>query len=177
MISGMLKTLQGWMSLFEVGCGSGANLINIVKHFDSVQLGGCDINADAIESGNKSLKGVHLKIGAGDDIMMSDNSVDVVLSDMMLIYVDPRKIDTYIKEMRRIGRKYIVLCEFHSRSWWRRLVLRWNSGYHAYNYKKLLEKHGFYDVVLTKVPEQLWPGGQPQKEYAFIIRATMPKRK
>ena len=171
----MLRNFS-WLSLIEVGCGSGANLVNIVKHFPGRQLGGVDVNPDAIQLAQDTLKNALLKVGSGDDIMLSDNSTDVVLSDMCLIYVGPRKIKKYLEEMKRIARNYIVLCEFHSTSWWNRLALKINLGYNAYNYDKLLEKLGFYDIQMYKLKEEDWPDGNPQKTFAYIIMARVPKR-
>lgn len=178
MITGILKSIENeWKSLMEIGCGSGPNLVNIIKHFNNKQVGGVDVNKDAIKLASESFRGGHFKVGSGEDIMMSDDSCDVVLTDMMLIYVSPSKIDKYVKEIKRIGRKYIVLCEFHSYSFWSRMKLRMSSGYNAYDYRKLLEKYKFYDIELYKIPEEAWPGGNPQKDYGYIIKAKIPKRK
>ena len=174
-ISGILKTLP-WLSLFEIGCGSGANLMNIVKIIGGKQVGGIDVNEKAIELANKTFDGGIFKVGYGDDIMLSDKSTDVVLSDMCLIYVDPSKIDKYLNEIKRIGRKYVLLCEFHSESFWKRIKLRFTSGYYAYNYKKLLEKHDFYDILSYRLRLEDWPGGEPQKSYGWIFLASIPKR-
>lgn len=172
-----LLTQFPWVSLYEIGCGSGPNLINIVKNHPNKQLGGMDVSPTAIAAAAKSLQGAHLKVGSVEDIMMSDYSTDIVLSDMCLIYVDPRKIDQAIGEMVRICRKRLVLCEFHSTSWWERLKLKFTSGYNAYDYVKLLEKHGCYDIVKYKITPQMWPGGEPQKTFGYLITAKVSKRK
>ena len=173
-ISKVLKTFK-WLSLIEIGCGSGANLINIIKAFPGRQVGGVDVNPDAIEEATKYLNGAYLKVNSGDNVMMSDDSTDVVLTDMCLIYVGPRKIKKYLEEMKRIGRHHIILCEFHSDSWWNRMALRFNSGYYAYNYDKLLRKEGFYDIIKLKLREEDWPGGDPQKTFGYIIHARIIK--
>jgi len=175
LITEVLRPLV-WISLIEIGVGGGANLMNILRKLPGKQVGGVDISQDAIDLCNKTFKGGVFKVGSADDMMMSDKATDVLLSDMCLIYVDPFKIDKYIKEIKRVTRKYVVLCEFHSDSLWNRTALRINSGYNAYDYKKLLKKHGFYDIISMKVSEKYWPGGSPQKEFAYIILATVPKR-
>jgi ubiquinone/menaquinone biosynthesis C-methylase UbiE len=109
--------------------------------------------------------------------MMSDNSVDVILSDMALIYVDPFKIDKTVKEMKRVTRRYILLCELTSNSWWEQLKLLWNTGYHGHQYKKILEKHGFYDIMEWKMTPEMWPGGGQQEKCGKFILATVIKRK
>lgn len=150
-ISAALNTIP-WVSLFEVGCGSGPNIVNIVKNFQGKQLGGCDINEMAIRVAKANIHGALLQNGSGDDIMMSDKSTDITLTDMYLIYVDPRHIKKYLMELKRITRNYLVLHEYFAERWWDGWKLRIFSGRHAYNYKKLLEKLGFYDVQIFKMP-------------------------
>lgn len=172
-IVGFLKQLN-WFSLIEIGCASGANLMTIIKSIPNHQLGGVDISEDAIKEASQHLKGALLKVNSADDIMMSDKSCDIILSDMTLIYVSPKDITRYLKEAKRVARNYLVLCEFHSSSWWNRLALRINTGYFAHDYKKLLTKLDCYDIILHKVEEKDWPGGQPQKTFAYIIICKIP---
>ncbi|MEK7180259.1 MAG: class I SAM-dependent methyltransferase [Patescibacteria group bacterium] len=174
-IVAVLKTLN-FVSLFEIGCGPGANLLKIIKEIQDKQVGGTDINADAIELAKKTFNGGVFKVGRADDIMLSDDSTDVALSDMVYIYISPRHIDRHIRELKRITRNYVVLCEFHSISWWQRFKLKWQRGYFAHNWKKLLEKHGFYDVCMIKLRPQDWDG-EPQKTFAYVIMAKVPTYK
>jgi ubiquinone/menaquinone biosynthesis C-methylase UbiE len=105
---------------------------------------------------------------------MSDDSTDVVLSDMTMIYIsNPDKV---MREIKRITRRYVVFCELHSNTLWGKIKLRFTSGYHAHNYKKLLTKHGFKDIQIVKMPADAWPGGNPQKDYGYFIKARKPKR-
>ena len=162
-----LLTRFTWMSLLEVGCASGPNLLNIVKNHQGKQVGGIDVSEDAIKVAQETFQGAFLKVGSAEDIMMSDNSTDVVLSDMCLIYVkNPNKA---IAEMKRVTRKHLLISELHSESWYARMKLRITSGYHAHNYKRLLEKHGFYNLQFIKMTEKMWPGGNPQKTYGYFI--------
>lgn len=165
-----------WLSLLELGCGSGPNLVNIIKKYPGKQIGGTDINEDAIELARKIFKGGIFKVGSAEDVMLSDDSVDIILTDMMLIYVGWWKIDKYIEEIKRLARNKIILCEFHHTSFWQRLRLKLTSGYNAYNYIKLLQKHGFYDIYISKIPENAWPGGDPQKTFGYIMWANVPKK-
>lgn len=174
LLSDILKTFR-WDSLLEVGCGGGANLVNIVAHFKNKQIGGIDINPEAIKLCKETFEGAFLKVGSVEDIMMSDNSVDAILSDMCLIYVD--KPDRAIQEIKRVARNYVLFCEFHSESWFKRLKLKLTSGYNAHNYYKLLKKHGFTGIIIGKIPKDAWKGDYTQKDYGYIIRAKTPRRK
>lgn len=175
-ISYVLRSFD-WVSLLEVGCGGGANLAQINQsHGQQKQIGGTDINGDAIVFCDSVFQGAFFKVCPADDLMMSDNSVDVILSDMALIYVDSKGIDKTMQEFRRVARNRIVLCEFHSESLWERLKIKATTGYNAYNYTKLLEKHGFYDVIRYKLPKNAWPGGL-QEKVGYVIVAKVPRRK
>lgn len=176
MISNLLKEFQ-WMSLLEVGCGAGANLVNILRHFPNKQLGGTDINPDAIKLAMETFKGALFKVCPAHDIIMSDSSTDVVLTDMTLIYSGPWKIKKTLKEIRRVARLYVVFSEFHSENPLERFWLRLTSGYHAHNYRKLLDELGFYDIMLVKVPADAWPGADARQKFRYLVVAKVPRRK
>ena len=176
MIVSLLKRFP-WFSLLEVGSGPGANLAAIVHAIPGRQVGGVDINPEAIQLGQKTFHGAFFKVCPAHDIMMSDNSCDVILTDMTLIYYGPRRVHEVIKEIRRVARTHVVLCEFHSENWFSRLSLRLRTGYHAHNYRKLLTKYGFYDIMIIKVPPEAWPGSDAQQRFRYILLAKVQKRK
>ena len=171
MISQLLGKIP-WISLLEVGCGPGPNLANIIINHKGKQVGGIDLNEDAIKLAKETFKGAFLKVGSVEDIMMSDNSSDVILTDMTLIYVG--RINQAIKEIKRVARRYIILCELHSPSFYDRIKLKLESGYYAYDYKKLLTKYGFYDITLIKIPKEVWDS-KHQISFGYIIMAKVPK--
>lgn len=170
LISMMLGSIP-FTSLWEVGVGGGANLIKIVQDYKGKQLGGSDVNADAVALCQETFQNGLFRVEAGDNLLMSDKSVDIILSDMCLIYVDPLKIDDYLKEFKRVARNYIVLCEFDSRSFWQRQKARFTSGYHVYDYQRRLEKLGYFNIQVQKIPVELWPGTDNNTEFRSIITA------
>lgn len=163
-----------WTSLIEVGCGAGANLVAILKAMPNKQVGGVDVNKDAIEFAQKSFQNGLFKVNSADDVMLSDKSTDVILSDMTMIYITPDKIAKHLREFKRLSRTYLVLCEFHSTDWKKRLALKWKEGYNMYDWRKLLEKHDFYDIALYKIPKEMWPESDLQQKYGYIIVARTP---
>jgi ubiquinone/menaquinone biosynthesis C-methylase UbiE len=173
LISFMLRGIS-FVSLWEIGVGGGANLVRITKDLPGKQLGGSDVNADAIELCKQTFNGGLFHVERGDSLMMSDKSVDVILTDMALIYVDPLKINKYLREIRRVGRNYAIIVEFHSKYFWKRQLARL-KGYHVYNYRKRLEKLGFYDIMVQHIPESLWPGTDYNTEFRSIITAKIPQ--
>lgn len=160
------------MSLMEIGCGSGPNLINIAKALPGRQLGGVDINPEAITLCNQTFKGGHFRVGSAEDMMMTDKSTDIILSDAFLIYVGPLKINKYLQEMKRVARNNVVLVEYHHKSWWKRQWLRLFSGRHAYDYKKRLGKLGFYDISVINMPKF---EEDNEQSYRQMVIARVPK--
>ena len=165
---------MGWLSLIEVGCGAGANLVQILKACPGRQVGGVDINPEAIECAKKYFQNAIFKVGPADNMIISDQATDVILTDMCMIYISPWKMKKHLTEFKRVARSYVVLCEFHSPNFWQRLWVKWTSGYNMYNWPKLLEKNGFDDVRKYKIPKDFWPGGL-QEKFGYIIVAKVPK--
>lgn len=175
-ISAILKNFA-WQSLFEVGCGTGSNLVNIVKTHRHKQVGGIDVNSKFIKIARSMFKGgALLKVNSVEDMMMSDKSCDVLLSDMTLIYISPWKIKKVLREIVRVTRNKVVFCELHCNFWADRQWMRLTDGYNIYDYKRLLEKYGFYDIQYYKLTEEDWPGGEPQRSYGYIFVANVPKK-
>ena len=162
-------------SVIEFGCASGYNLHKIRQSFPHMEIGGIDISEEAIATAKRLLPEdtAVLEACSADSVFLSDKSADVVLTDMCLIYFDPMSIRNVLKEVRRVARKYVILIEFHHTNWFKRLALRLLTGYNSYNYRKLLEKKGFSDMEFYKLTEADWPGGAPQKQFAWLIIAKV----
>lgn len=163
-----LSTIK-WRSLIEVGCGYGANIVALVKVFKGKQLGGIDEDYDAIKSNELTFNGGVFKQNDGCDIMMSDKAADVLLTDMYLS--TKPNIKKYLKEFRRICRKYVVLCEVSGRPL--RTFVKY--GVYSHNYKALLEKLGFYNIVVFKMGVEQWDK-EPQRSGSRIFIARVPNR-
>jgi ubiquinone/menaquinone biosynthesis C-methylase UbiE len=171
LISAMLRSIP-FVSLWEVGVGGGANLIRVIKDMPNKQLGGSDVSEEAVALCKETFKNGLFHVESGDNLMMSDKSVDVILSDMCLIYVDPLKIDDYLREFKRVTRNYVVICEFHSKSWWKRQWARL-QGYHVYDYQRRMEKLGYFNIQVQHIPEELWPGTDKNTEFRSLITARV----
>lgn len=162
-------------SVVEVGCGAGKNIFMIKKLFPNVQVGGTDINSDAISEAHDifeehGMTAELLEVCPADDLFMNDKSADLILTDACLLYV--RDIDKVIREFKRVARQGIMFVELHSKIRPQRAWLWWNTGYRAYDYEKLLRRHGFYDITLRKIPKELW-SGQPWESFGFVITAKL----
>lgn len=168
-----LKKIR-FKSLMEIGCNAGPNLLRIQEEFPKAQLGGIDINADAIATAQRLLPKwkLSLEVRSADNIFFSSKSIDVILTDALLIYIGGEKINKVLSEIKRMARNYVIFCEFHSESWLKRLGLKLVSGYNAYDYKKLLEKHDFWNIQVEKIPRSAWPD-LVWNAFGYIIQAQL----
>lgn len=115
-----VESFEPITNLLEIGCASGANLIRMRDRFPGAQLIGIDINSKAINVATKYFSShgdrcVHLFNQSAEEIkFMKSKSVDVVITDAVLMFITPNKISSIISEILRISRKGIVLNEYHS---------------------------------------------------------------
>lgn len=173
-ITSVLNMFQ-WGCLLEMGVGGGANLKNIISLLPNKLVGGIDISQKAIDFCTSKFNGGVFKRSSVENIELSDNCTDVSLSDMTYIYVGPFKIKKCIRELRRISRGRVVLCEFYEPNPFKRLWLYLTEGYFFYNWPKLLRKQGFYDIMTVPLPKEAWEEGL-QTKYCYLIMAKVPKR-
>ena len=171
-------SLLSWNNLMEIGFGGGANLRLIAFLFKGRRLVGTEINKKAIEAiqGPNKFKGLEVRECPATDIFMSDKGVQVSLTDMVLIYVGPMSIMKALGEIKRTTTSYILLCEFHHTSWFKRQWLRVRTGYHSYNYFSLLTRLGFYDITIHHISQSQWPDAKHNAEFRHIILAKVPQR-
>src|SRR5687767_195298 len=60
-----------WGSMLEVGMGAGANLVRIKQQWPAAQVGGLDVNRDAVLTAGKYLPGAkYLDVGEATDIFL-----------------------------------------------------------------------------------------------------------
>src|SRR4030042_6788332 len=109
-------------SVLEIGCASGPNLYLISKMFPATKFYGIDVSTKAIKTGNdffkkENINNVFLSSGKAEELKkFQDKSIDVVFTDAALIYEGPDKIDLVIREILRVTKKAIILCEQYSDS-------------------------------------------------------------
>lgn len=175
LICHFLKMIS-WNTLLEIGMGGGANLALIANVFKGRKLVGTEINKEALAFVRTKFKGLEARECPVTDIFMSDKGVEVAMTDMVLIYVGPRRIMNALRELKRVSTNYVLLCEFHHTNWFKRQWLRIRTGYHSYDYKKLLKKLDFYDIITYPISLQQWPDAKHNKEFRTIIMAKVPRK-
>jgi ubiquinone/menaquinone biosynthesis C-methylase UbiE len=161
-------------SVLEVGSASGANLFLLAKKYPESKFFGIDVSLPAINEGKKffegeKIKNVFLEKGSAQHLeKFTDKSMDVIFSDAAIIYVGPDKIDAVFKDMSRIAKTGIVLCEQHTdkKSFYND---RW-----IHNYSDLVKKNiSGAKINFTKIPKGVW-GGDWEK-YGYIIKIVLQK--
>lgn len=147
-------------SILEIGCASGPNLYLIAGEFPEAKIYGIDISWKAVKTGSgffksKGIKSVFLKQGGIEKLKeFEDKSIDIIFSDATLIYLGPSEISFAIKEMARIGKKAIILCEQNSNTGKSFYNDRWIHDYEAL----FKEMSLFKSIKITKLPAGIWSG-------------------
>jgi trans-aconitate methyltransferase len=106
-----LRRLGPFWSLFEIGCHCGPMLRAVLAAFPGVLLGGCDVNAGAVEAARLWLPSVIVGPFPAVTAQMPDQSVDVVLSCYALAYISPEQVGAALAEAGRLAARAVVLCE------------------------------------------------------------------
>lgn len=160
-----LKSI-GFGSILEVGCNCGPNLRLIQQEFSGKYLAGIDINRDVVREARDIFPQANIQHGNANNLPFADQSIDVILSDAVLIYVAPGSIRQVLDEFNRVAKNAIVLLEWDSDSYYGELL-----NYHwSRDYKKLLEEYGF-KVKKTKIKEKDW-ASKSWVEAGYLYVAT-----
>ena len=109
----VLKEIE-FDSVLEVGCNCAPNLQRIKKEFQGVKLAGIDINEQSIKCARKTLPEATLATNEASKLPFRDKSYDLVITDAVLIYINPREIKKVRDEMLRVARKAIVMVEWQA---------------------------------------------------------------
>ena len=162
-------------SVLEVGCDWGSNLVLMSQTNPEIsKLYGIDISPEAIEIGKKycleqGINNLQLMEGNGEDLsFFPDSSIDIVFTNMVLLYIGPNNIQKIIKEFLRVANDSVYLLEFHSEEL--RGVSENSADGWIYNYKKLLQPIvGSAALSIVKLPDHMHPMGR-WDEFAYLVK-------
>ena len=102
------------ISVTEVGCGRGANLFLLGERKPDLWLSGSDVSPTAVKDARRHLQSVQLGVGSVSDLdHLPPRSIDVVLSDAVMMYVPPNEIARSIAAMRRVASRAVVISGWH----------------------------------------------------------------
>ena len=138
-----ISKFQSVNSIAEIGCASGANIYRLVDAYPKIRIIGVDISFRAIKVAkqyfekNNKYKNVKFYVSKADDLSIFENrSIDVLLTDAMLMFVAPDLIEKTLSEIISKAKLGIVMNEFcisGSRG-------NFESGHWIYDLVKLIKK-------------------------------------
>lgn len=105
-------------SILEVGCGYGANLVRLRESFPDTELHGVDINPQAIafvlnHFKHQTGRAVLLRIGCANRLgFVADKSIELVITDAVLMFVAPDNIRETLAELGRVSHRGMILNEY-----------------------------------------------------------------
>jgi len=165
-------------SILEVGCICGPNLYLLAKRFPQARIVGVDINPLAIQLGKElfkkeGLNNVELFAKKADELSeFNDKEFDVILTNALLIYIDPDKIRKVIQELARICEKGFVMAEWHVPEGTQEIYDP-HIGVWRRNYETLLiDFFSKKSISISKTPPELWPD-EHWKEWGYIIEIIL----
>lgn len=142
-------------TILEIGCNAGPNISLLRDEFPHLKdhnLYGIDINEDSIKRAKEWLPAVNWKVGSVFELPYEDKSMDVVLLDAVLMYVDDKEIGKAMKEIDRVCKRALIICDWNSTSKQGKVI----DGHWARWYDELMRDYGFKvnHITLTK---ETWP--------------------
>jgi len=129
-------------SIAEIGCGPGANIVRLSKAYPNMRIIGIDISHKAIDLAKQyfkknKYKNVKCDVSKADDLRsLKNRSIDVLLTDAMLMFIAPDLIEKTLREIVSKAKLGIVMNEFYlsgSRG-------HFESGHWIYDLVKLIKK-------------------------------------
>ena len=160
-------------SILEVGCANGINLRMINKKIPGITLEGFDINKKALREGVNILKrenitNIKLKHQSAKNLGSYDTGrFDVVFCDAVLMYIGPNNIKQALKEMVRISKKSVIICEQHTKG---------NSFYEdkwIHNYDILLKNiSSIQSVIFHSISDDIWSGDWSKYGKIIVVEKT-----
>jgi len=109
-ISSKLKNID-FESIMEVGCQWGENLKVIKEDYPDKKVIGIDINKYILDESQNYLYVIELKQGDVKKLDLPDNSVDIVFTEALFCMLNFKEVETGLKELIRVAKKYIFLVE------------------------------------------------------------------
>lgn len=135
-ISGILGDRLGEISsVFEVGCGGGANLAAFARLCPGVKLFGADVN-DTARLGAESIAACETFDCALPALIQLDDIADLTLAAGVLIHVDPQMWRAAAAELVRMSKRYVLLLEYYAAE------PQWNGWLGSGDFGKVLEDVG-----------------------------------
>lgn len=139
----VLKNLPKTIRVLEVGCNYGAQLRGL-QRMGFKNLYGVELLPYAVEESKKTFSGLNIITGSGFDLPFKDGFFDLVCTNGVLIHISPDDHYSFMKEIYRCSRNYIMGWEYY------------NNGITEINYRKhqgYMWKADFAEIYRKYFPE------------------------
>ena len=145
--------LKDFENVLEVGTQWGESLLAIKHLFPDKKLTGIDNDQNFIDAANKT--GIDIRYADVKYLPFKDNSFDVVFTNALLCMITPDEIESALKSIIRVAKKYIILVEFETKGAIEYIDKGKDSRAGA-DYVKLFKKYGF-EATKRLIPKEVWP--------------------
>ena len=142
-------------TVLEMGCGFGRNLTFLMENLSyQPKLVGFDISESMIRKAKEVLDD-RVFLGCGDinSLPFRDRSYDLVFTHAALMHVPEGHINTAIRELQRVAKKYLVINEetYWSKGHIRGCTFKPNEYTFIYDYENLILQNG---LVIEEMREE-----------------------
>jgi len=105
---------QSIQSVLEVGSNIGINQFALRELLPKATLSAVEPNAEACAALRGAGLGVDVKQGTAYQLPFDAESHDLVFTSGVLIHIPPDKLETAVREMARVSRRYLLCSEYFS---------------------------------------------------------------
>lgn len=176
-------------SFFEAGCGFGWNIRRVKEEFPDTRVGGVDFSLGQLYNSKTYLNGRDIAVMNGDNckLALKDNAFDVGFSLGVFMNIHSDKIESALKEMIRVSRRYIIHLEYDENHTTESLREKraFKTNIVSHDYRALYEKLGAevithltykdFDAAYRDHQKSIkskldrWEGFEGAEKYIFIV--------
>lgn len=115
LFSKILRSAPDIKSAAELGCNIGLNLMALNRINKNFNLQGYEINESAakVASNQKIASILNTTI---TETLSSHNKFDLTFSKLVLIHINPEKLETVYDNLYALSNRYIMVCEYYNPS-------------------------------------------------------------
>jgi SAM-dependent methyltransferase len=110
----------------DVGCGPGAALAALAERIGPDRVAGVEPSQPFAELARERVPGAHVRRGTAELLPFEDNSMDVVVSQLVLNFL--RDAPGGVREMRRVARRSVAACVWDYAEGMRMLRAFWDAA-------------------------------------------------
>lgn len=144
----VMRNLPRDIKILEVGCNYGAQLRGF-QRMGFTNLYGVELQSYAVEESKKFFKNLNIVVGSGFDLPFKDGFFDLVCTNGVLIHISPDDHLSFMKEIYRCSKKYIMGWEYYDKDL-TEVNYRNNQGYLWKGDFESLYKQNFPDLTTAE---------------------------